>query len=107
MKNPEAPNESRRRRVTLERSFRAPLTDVWELWTTKDGIESWWGPEGFRVEVHAIDLRPGGKLRYDMIAVAPEQIAFLKQAGMPARHPDEREQNPVENEQHRGDDQQG
>jgi uncharacterized protein YndB with AHSA1/START domain len=75
-----------RRRVTLERTFRAPLEDVWELWTTKDGIESWWGPGGFRVEVHELDLRPGGKLRYDMIAVAEDQIAFLEKAGMPARH---------------------
>ena len=26
--------------------FKATLEEVWELWTTKDGIESWWGPEG-------------------------------------------------------------
>lgn len=76
-----------RRRVTLERTFRAPLADVWELWTTKAGIESWWGPDGFRVEVHELDLRPGGKLRYDMIAVGKEQLEFVKKAGMPPRHP--------------------
>jgi uncharacterized protein YndB with AHSA1/START domain len=78
---------SARRRITLERTFTAPLEDVWELWTTKAGIESWWGPDGFRVEVHEIDLRPGGKLRYDMIAVGEEQIRFVKQAGMPVAHP--------------------
>lgn len=75
-----------RRRVTLERTFKAPLEDVWELWTTKDGIESWWGPDGFRVEVHTLELRPGGKLAYDMIAVGAEQLEFLKKAGMPPRH---------------------
>jgi uncharacterized protein YndB with AHSA1/START domain len=67
------------KQITLERTFDAALSDVWELWTTKDGIVSWWGPEGFRVEVHAIDLRPGGELRYAMIAVAPEMVAFMKQ----------------------------
>jgi uncharacterized protein YndB with AHSA1/START domain len=31
--------------ITLERTFRAPIADVWALWTTKDGNESWWGSE--------------------------------------------------------------
>ena len=76
-----------RRRITMERTYQAPVDDVWELWTTKDGIESWWGPDGFRVEVRKIDLRPGGELLYDMIAVAPEQVAFMKREGMPISHP--------------------
>ena len=73
-----------RRRVTLERTFAAPIQEVWELWTTKGGIESWWGPDGFAVKVQQIDLRPGGELVYDMTATAPEQMEFLKKAGMPA-----------------------
>ena len=60
-----------------------PIEDVWELWTTKSGIESWWGPDGFQVQVHEIDLRPGGKLLYAMTATAPAQIAFMENAGMP------------------------
>ena len=72
-----------RQMITLERTFQAPVEDVWELWTTKEGIESWWGPEGFRVEVHRIDLRPGGELLYSMIASGAEQIEFMKKAGMP------------------------
>jgi uncharacterized protein YndB with AHSA1/START domain len=71
------------KRIKLERTFHATVEDVWELWTTKDGIESWWGPEGFRVEVRTLDLRPGGQLHYAMIADGPEQVAFMKQAGMP------------------------
>jgi uncharacterized protein YndB with AHSA1/START domain len=72
-----------RRKITLERTFKAGVEDVWELWTTKDGIESWWGPEGFTVKVLALVLRPGGELRYAMIATAPPQIEFMRQAGMP------------------------
>lgn len=41
------------------------------------------GPEGFHVEVHAIDLRPGGLLLYAMVADNPETIAFMKRQGMP------------------------
>jgi uncharacterized protein YndB with AHSA1/START domain len=70
------------RQVTLERTFRAPVEDVWELWTTKAGIEFWWGPDGFTVEVRDPDLRPGGELAYVMIATGPEQIEYLRQAGM-------------------------
>jgi uncharacterized protein YndB with AHSA1/START domain len=72
-----------RRRITIERSFNAPIGKVWELWTTKDGIESWWGPPGFEVKVRALDVRRGGELLYAMTAVAPDQIDFLKKAGMP------------------------
>ena len=73
-----------RRRVTLERTFAAPIDEVWELWTTKEGIESWWGPDGFAVKVQQIDLLPGGELVYAMTATATDQIEFLRKAGMPA-----------------------
>jgi uncharacterized protein YndB with AHSA1/START domain len=76
------PNQARRT-ITLERTYAAPLADVWALWTTKAGIESWWGPEGFSVEVNELDLRPGGALQYTMTAVAPAQIGFMQQAGLP------------------------
>jgi len=72
-----------RRKVTLERTFDADIDDVWDLWTTKQGIESWWGPEGFTVSVRELDLRPGGVLLYTMTATAPDQADFLRKAGMP------------------------
>jgi len=72
-----------RRKVTLERSFEASMEEVWDLWTTKEGIESWWGPDGFAVEVRKLDLRPDGELLYAMTAVGWDQIAFMKKAGMP------------------------
>jgi uncharacterized protein YndB with AHSA1/START domain len=70
-------------RITIERVYRATLEDVWALWTTREGIESWWGPDGYEVTVRAIDLRPGGELRYAMTAVAPETVKFMKAQGMP------------------------
>ena len=72
-----------RPRLTLERKFRAPIHEVWELWTTREGIEAWWGPDGFSVDVRSLELRAGGALVYVMSAVAPEQIDYMKKAGMP------------------------
>ena len=74
---------SERPKLTLERTFKASIDEVWELWTTKEGIESWWGPEGFSVAVRDLDLRPGGNLTYAMTATGPEQAEYMKKAGMP------------------------
>lgn len=74
-------------KITIERTYRASAQDIWDLWTTKNGFESWWGPQGFRVEVHELDARVGGALRYDMIAATPEMIAAMQQMGAPTSHP--------------------
>lgn len=71
------------KKIVIERTYSASMEDVWELWTTKAGIESWWGPDGFSVKVHELDLRAGGEMRYAMTAVEPAQVKFMQQAGMP------------------------
>lgn len=75
-----------RARIVIERAYRASQQDIWDLWTTKDGFESWWGPEGFRADVHELDARPGGVLRYDMVADTPEMVEAMKQMGQPPSH---------------------
>jgi uncharacterized protein YndB with AHSA1/START domain len=72
-----------RAQFSIERSYATSVDEAWALWTTKAGIESWWGPEGFDVTVTSLDLRSGGELVYLMTATAPEQMAFMKQAGVP------------------------
>lgn len=72
-----------RRTITIERSYSATVEAVWALWTTERGIESWWGPDGFSVTVKHLDLRVGGELLYTTTATAPDQVEFMKQAGMP------------------------
>jgi uncharacterized protein YndB with AHSA1/START domain len=71
------------RKIVIERTYAASIEEVWELWTTKSGIESWWGPDGFSVKVHELDLRTGGEMRYAMTAIDPAQVQFMKLAGMP------------------------
>jgi uncharacterized protein YndB with AHSA1/START domain len=72
-----------KKQITMERTFDATLDEVWELWTTKDGIESWWGPEGFETKVSKLELRVGGALHYAFTAVGENQIKFMQQAGQP------------------------
>lgn len=71
--------------IVLERTYRAPVAELWALWTTKDGFESWWGPEGFRVEVELIEARLGGALVYDMIAETPAALAACGKPSLRAR----------------------
>ena len=75
--------KSARAQFTIERTFEATLDEAWALWTTKEGIESWWGPQGFDVTVLSIDVRAGGALVYRMTATGAGQVAFMKQSGMP------------------------
>ena len=76
------PMDAGKAQITIERTYDASAEDVWILWTTKQGIESWWAPDGFTVEVRTLDLRPGGELVYAMTATATPQIEFMKNAGM-------------------------
>lgn len=70
--------------IVIERTYSAGIEELWALWTTKKGFESWWGPQGFRADVREIEARPGGRLHYDMVADTPEMIAAMKKMGEPA-----------------------
>lgn len=65
------------------RAYDAPAELIWQLWTTAAGLEEWFAPDGFRSDVNELALRPGGQLRYTMTATGPEQVAFMRDAGMP------------------------
>jgi uncharacterized protein YndB with AHSA1/START domain len=69
--------------IRLERTSDTSPATIWELWTTAEGIESWWSPDGFVTEVRTLAARPGGELVYAMTATAPDQVAFMNNAGMP------------------------
>jgi uncharacterized protein YndB with AHSA1/START domain len=81
-----AATSAQRPKVLVERIYRARVQELWQLWTSKTGFESWWGPEGFRVEVRQLEARVGGVLHYDMIAVTPEMIEAMARMGRPSSH---------------------
>ena len=70
-------------KIRIERVYDDSAETIWKLWTTAEGIERWWAPDGFEVTVDTLELRPGGQLIYTMTATAPEQIAFMQGAGLP------------------------
>ncbi len=71
-------------RQVIERVWDAPLAVVWELWATPKGLSSWWGPNGFTVEVLTMELHEGGTFSYTMRASSPEMAAKMKEGGRPS-----------------------
>ena len=68
--------------VELEfvRTYAAPRQLVWDAWTDPDQMAQWWGPRGVSTPRESIelDLRPGGRMRFDMVddatgSALPEQ----------------------------------
>ncbi len=72
--------------IVVERTYKARVEELWDLWTTKEGFESWWGPQDFRADVLVLEARQGGALYYDMVANTPEMVAAMKSMGQAASH---------------------
>jgi uncharacterized protein YndB with AHSA1/START domain len=70
------------KQFTIDRTLKAPIEKVWKMWTTKEGLEKWWGPEGFTSLVQHLDVRVGGRFEIVMTAIVPAIIEHLKAAGM-------------------------
>lgn len=73
--------------LVIERTYAAKPEELWELWTTRDGFESWWAPQEFRADVHLIEPSQGGALHYDMVASTAEAVAAMEAMGAPTRQP--------------------
>lgn len=70
------------KQFVIDRTLKAPVEKVWKMWTTKEGLEKWWGPEGFGSAVRHLEVRVGGRFEIVMTAMLPEIIAHLKASGM-------------------------
>lgn len=69
--------------IGLERICEASIEDVWALWTTKEGIETWYAPEGMWVEFLALEPRVDGAFDHVMTAVGAEQVAYFVDRNRP------------------------
>jgi uncharacterized protein YndB with AHSA1/START domain len=49
--------------LVLTRTFDAPRKLVFKAWTDPKHLARWWGPRGFKTEIHEMDVRPGGVWR--------------------------------------------
>ena len=52
--------------VSTERTFNAPVTDVWKVWNDPNSIQKWWGPKGYTALVVRNDVHEGGTFLWAM-----------------------------------------
>ena len=52
--------------VRAERTFNAPIADIWRVWNDADSIQKWWGPKGYTALVVRNDVREGGSYLWAM-----------------------------------------
>lgn len=62
------------REVVMARVVDADAATAFRAWTDPQQIVQWFGPAGFRIDTHQIDIRVGGLWRFDMIA--PDGTVF-------------------------------
>jgi uncharacterized protein YndB with AHSA1/START domain len=56
------------REIVLVRVIDAPPQAVYAAWVDADRFCTWFGPDGFTCEVHEMDVRPGGRARFDLVS---------------------------------------
>ena len=54
------------REIVLVRVLDAARDAVFEAWTDADAFCQWFGPDGFTCTVREMDVRPGGRARFDI-----------------------------------------
>jgi len=81
MDRPET-NWSLDREIVLTRVYDAPREMVFRAWTEPGRIVQWFGPRGFVCTTHEIDIRVGGRWRFDMVApngtLYPNRMVFVE-----------------------------
>jgi uncharacterized protein YndB with AHSA1/START domain len=52
--------------LEVTRVFAAPRRLLFQVWIEPGHLVRWWGPRGFTMPSHSIDVRPGGAYRFCM-----------------------------------------
>jgi uncharacterized protein YndB with AHSA1/START domain len=55
------------REIVFARVINAPRESVFDAWTDPAQLGAWFGPKGLTIETHEIDVRVGGRWRFDMV----------------------------------------
>ncbi|WP_242907734.1 alpha/beta fold hydrolase [Actinomadura terrae] len=55
--------------LRIRRTYGAGVDRVWWAWTDAEAISRWWGPEGWAATVYEMDVRPGGRWRFQIAPV--------------------------------------
>jgi len=70
------------REIVLTRVLDAPRELVFEAWTKPEHAMKWFGPKGYTCTLHEMDVRVGGRWRFDMFGpdgkLYPNRIEYLE-----------------------------
>jgi uncharacterized protein YndB with AHSA1/START domain len=70
------------REIVMSRVIDAPRDLVFEAWSDPKHLPQWFGPKGFEIETHEIDVRVGGVWRFNMIGpdgtIYPNRMRFRR-----------------------------
>ncbi|WP_394618958.1 alpha/beta fold hydrolase [Lentzea sp. JNUCC 0626] len=55
--------------VHISRTYAAGIDRAWWAWTDPEAISRWWGPHGWTATVYEMDVRPGGRWRFEIAPV--------------------------------------
>jgi uncharacterized protein YndB with AHSA1/START domain len=56
------------------RTYAVPRETLWKAWTEADRFAQWWGPKGFKAELHKFELEPGGICHYRLTSPQGQEI---------------------------------
>lgn len=60
-------------KISVSRSFHAPLDLVWAAWTESDILDQWWAPKPWVAQTKSMDFREGGHWLYAMVSPENEK----------------------------------
>ncbi|GHH43874.1 alpha/beta fold hydrolase [Lentzea cavernae] len=55
--------------IHISRTYSAGVDRAWWAWTDPEAISLWWGPQGWAATVYEMDVRPGGRWRFQIAPV--------------------------------------
>jgi uncharacterized protein YndB with AHSA1/START domain len=62
------------REIVITRVFNAPRTLVFAAFIDPEHIAHWWGPTGFTITIHQMDVRVGG--RWEFVMHGPDGVDY-------------------------------
>ena len=62
-------------RVTYRRHIDAPVSLVFEVWSSAEHLAQWWGPDGFTLTTKSLNFSNGGM--WDFIMHGPDGTDYI------------------------------
>jgi len=64
-------------KVSAEKEFPVPVEKLYQAWTTPDDLKQWWKPSENKLKTVELDVREGGKFKYEFEAREGETAVII------------------------------